>query len=56
MRNLVYPNIKADINFEKNKWSLKINKEDTSYIDNSDGVDIVLNIASYTGKENIVTK
>ena len=50
------PKIKVDIDFKKAKWSIKLNKEDTRYIDNSDGVDISLSIAGYTGKENVVLK
>lgn len=50
------PKVKVDIDFKKAKWSIKLNKEDTSYIDNSDGVDISLSIAGYTGKENVMLK
>ena len=50
------PKVKVDIDFKKAKWSIKLNKEDTSYIDNSDGVDISLSIAGYTGKENVLLK
>ncbi|MCW8986294.1 MAG: hypothetical protein OQK75_01365 [Gammaproteobacteria bacterium] len=50
------PNVKVDIDFKKAKWSIKLNKEDTSYIDNSDGVDISLSIAGYTGNENVILK
>lgn len=50
------PAVKFDLDFKKAKWNLKINKEDTRYIDNSDGVDISLSIGSYSGNENVILK
>lgn len=50
----VIPKIKASINFEKSKWSLKVNHADIDEVDNSDGVDISLSIGNYLGTENVL--
>jgi len=50
------PKIKASIDFDKSKWSLKVSKADATYIDNSDGVDISLSMGGYQGSENVMLK
>lgn len=47
------PKIKASIDFEKSKWSLKVNHADIDEVDNSDGVDISLSMGEYLGTEKV---
>lgn len=48
------PQIRVSINFEKLKWSLKVNHADIDEVDNSDGIDISLSIGNYLGTENVL--
>ena len=50
------PQIVAIIDFKKSKWGLMLNRINSEFIDNSDGVDIALSIGDYQASETVDLK